>query len=133
MSAPPLDEALPAGAAPPSWTADLTRIALILGPFLVLVLLGLGRWLAVNGEAIYDTRPWERSGAVTGSGVDELRDEIFGQKRRMARIRGIFGKAILGIGQHGLLWLVHTPAKGVKPDEKEFTKWGWAIFYIEVR
>lgn len=39
----------------------------------------------------------------------------------------------LGIGQHGLLWLVHTPEKGVKPSPEEFTKWGWAIFYIEVR
>lgn len=39
----------------------------------------------------------------------------------------------LGIGQHGLLWLVHSPAKGVKPSEEEFTKWGWAIFFIEVR
>ena len=39
----------------------------------------------------------------------------------------------LGIGQHGLAWLVHTPAKDGVPTDDEFLKWGWAIFYIEVQ
>jgi alpha-L-fucosidase len=30
----------------------------------------LGRWLAANGEAIYGTRPWERSDGKTSDGVD---------------------------------------------------------------
>ncbi|MCO6450976.1 MAG: alpha-L-fucosidase [Caldilineales bacterium] len=29
----------------------------------------LGRWLAVNGESIFDTRPWTRAEGVTGDGV----------------------------------------------------------------
>ena len=29
---------------------------------------GLGRWLATHGEAIHGTRPWKRSGDVTGRG-----------------------------------------------------------------
>lgn len=32
-------------------------------------LLGLGDWLAVNGEAIFGSRPWERAEGTTGSGV----------------------------------------------------------------
>ncbi len=31
---------------------------------------GLGRWLDVNGKAIFDTRPWTRAEGVTSSGVD---------------------------------------------------------------
>ena len=33
-------------------------------------LLDLGKWLAVNGEAIYETRPWERAEGTTLDGVD---------------------------------------------------------------
>jgi alpha-L-fucosidase len=29
----------------------------------------LGRWLATNGEAIFDSRPWERSSGQTADGV----------------------------------------------------------------
>jgi alpha-L-fucosidase len=33
-------------------------------------LLGLGRWLDANGEAIFGTRPWIRAEGSTGEGVD---------------------------------------------------------------
>jgi alpha-L-fucosidase len=33
-------------------------------------LLELGTWLATNGEAIFDTRPWSRAGAQTADGTD---------------------------------------------------------------
>ncbi len=36
MTAPPIDEAVPGGAIAPPWTADLTRISLILAPFVLL-------------------------------------------------------------------------------------------------
>ncbi|MFN8440884.1 MAG: alpha-L-fucosidase [Caldilineaceae bacterium] len=32
-------------------------------------LLGLGKWLDVNGEAIFDTRPWQRAEGKTDSGI----------------------------------------------------------------
>ena len=31
-------------------------------------LLGLGAWLAVNGEAVFDTRPWRRAEGATAGG-----------------------------------------------------------------
>ncbi len=33
-------------------------------------LLGLGAWLDVNGEAIFDTRPWQWAEGKTGDGID---------------------------------------------------------------
>jgi alpha-L-fucosidase len=33
-------------------------------------LLGLGRWLQVNGEAIFDSRPWETSSTTTSEGTE---------------------------------------------------------------
>jgi alpha-L-fucosidase len=41
-------------------------------------LLGLGRWMEVNGEAIRGTRPWVRAASTTGNGVDVR----FTQKKR---------------------------------------------------
>jgi alpha-L-fucosidase len=33
-------------------------------------LLGLGRWLDTNGEAIFDTRPWQAAESRTLDGID---------------------------------------------------------------
>jgi alpha-L-fucosidase len=41
------------------------------------VLLGIGRWLEVNGEAIYSTRPWK----VYDEGPDELKAGYFGEEQ----------------------------------------------------
>jgi alpha-L-fucosidase len=40
-------------------------------------LLGLGRWLAANGEAIYGTRPWE----VYGEGPLRITEGSFGERK----------------------------------------------------
>lgn len=44
------------------------------------LLLGIGRWLAVNGEAVYGTRPWR----VFGEGPTEVPEGAFTDTRRAA-------------------------------------------------
>jgi len=39
----------------------------------------------------------------------------------------------LAIGGRGPLWLLHTPAGGVKASEDEEKTWVWSVFYIEVK
>jgi alpha-L-fucosidase len=44
------------------------------------ILREIGRWLAVNGEAIYDTRPWQ----VYGEGPTEVVEGSFNDTKRVA-------------------------------------------------
>ena len=44
------------------------------------MLLEIGRWLAINGEAIYDTRPWK----VYGEGPTEVFEGGFTDTKRAA-------------------------------------------------
>jgi alpha-L-fucosidase len=44
------------------------------------MLLDIGRWLSVNGEAIYSTRPWK----VYGEGVTEIVEGSFQDTKRQS-------------------------------------------------
>jgi alpha-L-fucosidase len=44
------------------------------------ILLDIGRWLALNGEAIYDTRPWK----VFGEGPTQVEEGMFTDTKRAA-------------------------------------------------
>jgi alpha-L-fucosidase len=49
-------------------------------------ILGIGRWLASNGEAIYSTRPWQRAMDITPEG-GEIRYTHCGEKLYMIVMR----------------------------------------------
>jgi alpha-L-fucosidase len=62
-------------------------------------LLALGRWLAVNGPAIYGTRPWRRAEGVTGQGGAV----------RFTRSGGALHAIVLGGAPAGPLRLIDVP------------------------
>lgn len=77
------------------------------------VVLGLGSWLAVNGEAVFGTRPFDVSSGSTADGTDvrftRTGESVYavllgtpGQKQvriRGLRAEGLIGAVLLGYGQ----------------------------------
>lgn len=90
---------------------------------------GLGAWLSTNGEAIYDTRPWQMAATTTTEGTpvrftrrgDEIYAILLDLPERQFGIRGVDASAVTQVRVLGLDqpvdWSVHDGTLGITlPD-----------------